>query len=81
MTDKRTTKREAGQANVIKPGTVFRDPLSDGGEGSEMIALPPGQFLMGSPNSDADAEENEKPQHFVTIGYSFAVGCYPVTEV
>ena len=81
MTDKRTTKREAGQANVIKPGTVFRDPLSDGGEGPEMVALPPGHFLMGSPDSDADAEDNEKPQHYVTIGYSFAVGRYPVTEV
>jgi formylglycine-generating enzyme required for sulfatase activity len=80
LTDKKTTKREAGQAGAIEPGTMFRDPLSDGGEGPEMIALPPGQFLMGSPDSDADAEDNEKPQHYVTIGYSFAVGRYPVTE-
>jgi len=29
LTDKRTTKREAGQANVIKPGTVFRYPVTE----------------------------------------------------
>lgn len=80
MAKKKTTKQEAERAGVIEPGTVFRDPLADGVAGPEMVALPPGQFLMGSPDGDADAENNEKPQHYVTIGYSFAVGRYPVTE-
>jgi formylglycine-generating enzyme required for sulfatase activity len=81
LAKKMTTKRDADQAGVIEPGTVFCDPLADGAEGPEMVALPPGQFLMGSPDSDADAEDNEKPQYHVTIGYAFAVGRYPVTEV
>lgn len=66
-------------AGIIEPGTVFRDRLSDGAEGPEMVALPPGEFLMGSPDSDADAGDDEKPQHYVAIGYSFAIGRYPVT--
>lgn len=78
---KKTTKRDAEQARVMEPGTMFRDPLADGAEGPEMVALPPGQLLMGSPDSDADADDNEKPQIFVTFGYPFAVGRYPVTAV
>lgn len=74
-------KREAEQAVVIESGTVFSDPLADGAEGPEMVALPPGQFLMGSPDSDADADDSEKPQIYVTLGYAFAVGRYPVTAI
>ena len=81
MAKKRIAKGKAEPTGVIEPGAVFRDPLADGAEGPEMVALPPGQFLMGSPDSDADADDNEKPQYYVTIGYAFAVGRYPVTEV
>jgi formylglycine-generating enzyme required for sulfatase activity len=81
LTKKRTDKGESEPAGVIEPGTVFRDTLRDGAEGPEMVALPSGQFLMGSPDSDPDSEDNEKPQFHVTIDYSFAVGRYPVTEV
>ncbi|NCR64980.1 MAG: formylglycine-generating enzyme family protein, partial [Microcystis aeruginosa LG11-05] len=45
----------------------------------EMVGLPAGQFLMGSPDSDPDAESFEKPQHLVKIN-SFAIGKYPVTQ-
>ena len=44
-----------------------------------MVGLPAGQFLMGSPDSDRDAESWEKPQHQVKIN-SFAIGKYPVTQ-
>jgi formylglycine-generating enzyme required for sulfatase activity len=44
-----------------------------------MVALPPGEFLMGSPESDKEGYSNERPQHRVTIGYRFAIGRYPVT--
>jgi formylglycine-generating enzyme required for sulfatase activity len=44
-----------------------------------MVALEPGSFLMGSPDSDTQANANEKPQHEVTIGYRFAAGRTPVT--
>ncbi len=45
----------------------------------EMVSLPAGQFLMGSPDSDPDARDNEKPQHQVQVN-SFAIGKYPVTQ-
>jgi formylglycine-generating enzyme required for sulfatase activity len=44
-----------------------------------MVGLPAGQFLMGSPDSDPDARDNEKPQHQVKVN-SFAIGKYPVTQ-
>ena len=58
-----------------EPGTLFRDcdvcP--------EMVVVPPGSFVMGSPESEAGRRDNEGPQHEVTIGYPFAVGVYEVT--
>ena len=45
----------------------------------EMVSLPAGQFLMGSPDSDPDAYQNEKPPHQVQVN-SFAIGKYPVTQ-
>lgn len=42
----------------------------------EMVEIPPGEFLMGS----ADTEhQDERPQHPVKIRHEFAVGRYPVT--
>lgn len=49
---------------------------------SNMMILPPGRFLMGSPDSEERWEEydgREEPQHEVNIGYRFALGEYPVT--
>ena len=40
---------------------------------------PAGSFMMGSPESSAEARGDERPQHRVTIGYAFAVGVYEVT--
>jgi formylglycine-generating enzyme required for sulfatase activity len=45
----------------------------------EMVSLPAGQFLMGSPDSDSDASDDEKPPHQVKVN-SFAIGKYPVTQ-
>jgi formylglycine-generating enzyme required for sulfatase activity len=56
---------------------VFRD--IDAPWCPEMVVLPAGTFLMGSPETDKDASPWEKPQHRVTIGARFSVGRYPVT--
>jgi len=45
----------------------------------EMVNLPAGEFLMGSPDSDSDAMDWEKPPHQVKVN-SFAIGKYPVTQ-
>ena len=46
----------------------------------EMVLIPPGEFLMGSPDSDKDAGKNEKPQHRVRITRPFYLGKYLVTQ-
>ncbi|MFM7441306.1 MAG: SUMF1/EgtB/PvdO family nonheme iron enzyme, partial [Snowella sp.] len=50
-----------------------------GGIKLEMITIPAGKFLMGSPDSDSDAGDSEKPQHEVELS-SFLIGKYPVTQ-
>ena len=46
----------------------------------EMILIPAGEFLMGSPDSDKDAYIGEKPQHRVRITKPFYLGQYLVTQ-
>ncbi len=44
----------------------------------EMVVIPSGQFIMGSPTSDRGRVNSESPQHMVSIK-SFAMGKYDVT--
>lgn len=63
--------------NERPPFTMFRDieePWCP-----EMIQLPAGKFLMGSPETKEDRFYIEGPQHEVTISHPFALGRYPVT--
>jgi formylglycine-generating enzyme required for sulfatase activity len=59
-------------------GAPFRDPLRDGGEGPEMVIIPAGQFLMGSPPDEVGRDAREGPQHRVSID-RFAIGRTEVT--
>jgi formylglycine-generating enzyme required for sulfatase activity len=45
----------------------------------ELVRLPPGQFLMGSPHDEVGRLDVEGPQHLVTIEGPFAIGRCPVT--
>ena len=45
----------------------------------EMVVIPAGEFLMGSPEKEKGRWNDEGPQHKVTIGSRFALGRYPVT--
>ena len=46
----------------------------------EMLLIPAGEFLMGSPDAEKDASSGEKPQHRVQITKPFYLGKYPVTQ-
>jgi len=48
------------------------------GVGMDFVRIPGGTFLMGS--ADGAAPDNEKPQHWVTIGKPFYLGKYEVTQ-
>ena len=67
---------EKALAELRRPGRRFRDdcagcPL--------MVEIPAGSFMMGSPESDEDAFDDEWPLHEVRIEKPFAVGVYEVT--
>jgi formylglycine-generating enzyme required for sulfatase activity len=64
---------------IRKPGDAFRDKLSDGSEGPEMVVIPAGTFMMGSPDSESDRYDDEGPVHEVTIARAFALGRHPLT--
>ncbi|NEO87404.1 MAG: formylglycine-generating enzyme family protein [Spirulina sp. SIO3F2] len=49
------------------------------GEPLEMVAIPGGTFVMGSPQKEAKRYMNESPQHIVTVP-PFFMGRYPITQ-
>jgi formylglycine-generating enzyme required for sulfatase activity len=51
-----------------------------GGVKLEMVLIPAGEFLMGSPDSDKNVQVNEKPQHRVRITKPLYLGKYLVTQ-
>ena len=66
----------------ITPGEIIKDCV----ECPEMVVLPSGRFLMGSPErlpasfgNKSVGEDSERPQHLVQI-QSFAIGKYEVTQ-
>jgi formylglycine-generating enzyme required for sulfatase activity len=59
------------------PGTVFRD--IEAPWCPEMVVIPAGSFVMGSPEAEEGRSSNEGPQHTVKFEQPFALGRYPVT--
>lgn len=45
----------------------------------EMVYIPGGTFMMGSPATESDRLDNESPQHQVTVP-AFYAGKYPITQ-
>ena len=70
-TVRRVALRKAGP----KAGDRFRDCP----ECPEMVVVPAGSFLMGSPESEQERDEDEGPVHRVRIAAPFALGVYEVT--
>src|SRR6202789_2990939 len=46
----------------------------------QMVGIPAGKFLMGSPAHEPGRFDSEGPQHVVTLK-AFALGKFPVTSV
>ena len=44
-----------------------------------MVRIPAGTFIMGSPTSETDSQDNERPQHTVKLS-AFWMGKYEVTQ-
>ena len=59
-----------------KPTTVFKDCPSC----PDMVVVPAGEFLMGSPENEPGRFTDEEPTHVVHIPALFAVGRYAITR-
>ena len=59
---------------ALKPGQTFRECAKNC---PEMVVIPAGSFIMGSPETEKDRIENEGPQHQVSVK-RFAVGKFTV---
>jgi len=63
---------------IAKSAEYFTQDLGNGVL-LEMVHIPGGTFLMGSPENEKDRNSSESPQHQVTVP-SFFMGKYPVTQ-
>lgn len=60
-------------------GARFNEVLKSGGVGPEMVVVPGGKFMMGSPSSEEGRYPDESPQHAVQFDKVFALGQTEVT--
>ena len=69
-----------GQVNQrrSRQAKFAKEPLGNGIE-LELVSIAAGSFQMGSPNTEAESTDDERPQHPVTLK-SFLMGKYPVTQ-
>ncbi len=69
-------RRVDAEAEALRPGKVFKDCL----ECPDMVVIPAGTFEMGSPSSETDRNDNEGPQHRVTLAKAFALAKTEITR-
>jgi formylglycine-generating enzyme required for sulfatase activity len=72
----------AGTTFSQEPKQPRKEITVDLGKGVKMalVMIPAGEFMMGSPDSDKDADNDEMPQHRVRITKPFYLGKYLVTQ-
>jgi formylglycine-generating enzyme required for sulfatase activity len=66
-------------AEALGKPVTFRDRLRGGGQGPEMLVIPSGRFLMGSPEGEPERYDDEGPQHAVTLTKPFALARFAVS--
>ena len=67
---------ERVDTEALSSGKTFQDCP----ECPEMVVIPTGKFLMGSPPDELGRSDDEGPQHEVAIINAFALGRYEVTR-
>lgn len=69
----------SSETRLFVPGEGKTEWFKDLDVGPEMVVIPDGSFIMGSPEAEERRRENEGPQHKVTFAKPFAVGRFAVT--
>ncbi len=72
--DEATAHQEAWAKQIDQPVEVTNSI------GMELRLIPPGEFLMGSPESEKGHRDLEGPQHRVQITNPFYLGSYEITQ-
>jgi formylglycine-generating enzyme required for sulfatase activity len=67
------------KSRETKSANAYTEDLG-GGVKLEMVAIPPGEFMMGSPETEVLRSKDEGPQHRVRIGYWLYMGKFAVTQ-
>jgi formylglycine-generating enzyme required for sulfatase activity len=67
------------EANASVPALAGKT-IKDCDTCPEMVVIPPGKFIMGSPAGEAGRSEDEGPTRIVTISRAFALGRTQVTQ-
>ncbi len=67
------------QVELVRAGPTVGSVFRDCSDCPEMVVLPRGRFMMGSPETEPGRDRDEGPRHRVTIDYDLAVGRYEVT--
>ena len=65
----------ANEEHPLKSKDVFKECE----QCPEMVVVPAGSFMMGSPSDEKERDADEGPQHQVTFAKQFAVGRFSVT--
>lgn len=64
------------EERALKPGQTFKECAHC----PEMVMVPAGQFMMGSPKEEKGHQAVEEPRHLVTIAQPIAVGRFEITS-
>ena len=75
LTDARTHVLAAGQELALISGDTLKECTAC----PEMVVVPSGSFMMGSPIDEKSRDDDEGPQHKVMIAQAFAVSRFEVT--
>ncbi len=76
MTQVRPHVLTADAERALKPKDSFRECAKDC---PEMVVVPPGSFMMGSPADEMGRHDNEGPQHRIVFDKPLAVSKFEVT--
>jgi formylglycine-generating enzyme required for sulfatase activity len=67
-------------AHALRAAQLLRGlPPAVNSLGMKLAPIPPGKFLMGSPDDEAGREAHERPRHEVVLTWPFYIGIHAVT--